>query len=105
MLCSANSYPFGFTSRSKRPPIDILKFIVTTWSNHDKKVSFIWVDKDEAIARSSELVNTCYNIYIIVQTKGGNSSSLNGIGEIPTKTLSNITGPILVNSIHNKELW
>ena len=32
-LCSSTSYPFGFTSRSKRLPIEILKLIVTTLSN------------------------------------------------------------------------
>ena len=29
-ICSATSYPFGLPSRSKRPPLDILSFLVTT---------------------------------------------------------------------------
>ena len=32
-ICSANSYPFRSPSRSKRPPLDILKFLVTTLIN------------------------------------------------------------------------
>ena len=43
-ICSATSYPFGFSSRSKRPPLDILKFLVTTLINQDKKVAFVRVD-------------------------------------------------------------
>ena len=41
---SANSYPFGFTFRSEYPPLDILKFLVTTLRNQDKKVALIRVD-------------------------------------------------------------
>ena len=33
VICSATSYSFGFLSRSKRPTLDILKFIVTAFSN------------------------------------------------------------------------
>ena len=38
-ICSATSYPFGLPSISKRPPIDILKFLVATLRNQDKKVA------------------------------------------------------------------
>ena len=43
-IFSASSYPFVFSSRSKRPPLDILKFLVTALRNQDKKYSFIGVD-------------------------------------------------------------
>ena len=43
-ICSATSYSFGFPSRSKCAPLDILKFIVTTLRNQDKNVAFIRVD-------------------------------------------------------------
>ena len=90
-ICSATSYPFGFPSRSKRPPIDILKFLVPTLSNQDKKVAFIRVDEYVSLARSSEFMRTCHNMNIIVQTTGGDASSLNGKSESPNNTLSNIT--------------
>ena len=32
-ICSVNSHPFGFPSRSNCPPLDIIKFLVTTLSN------------------------------------------------------------------------
>ena len=77
-VCSANSYPFGFSSRIKLPPLDILKFIVTTLINQDKKVAFIRVDEDGALARYSEFMKTCHNMNIIVITTGGDASCLIG---------------------------
>ena len=104
-ICSANLYPFGFPSRSKRPPLDILKFIVTVIINWDKKVAFIRVDEYGALARSSGFMNTYRNINIIFKTTGGDEYSLNGKSESPNKTLSNITRYLILNSSHKKEPW
>ena len=104
-ICSATSYPFGFPSRKKRQHLDILKLLVTTLRNHDNKFSFIRFDEDGAPARSSQLMNTCHNMNIIVHTTGGDSSSLNGKSEIPSKTISNITRALLLNSCYKKEIY
>ena len=101
-VCAATSYPFGFLSRSKIPPLDILQLIVTKLSNQYNKVVFIKVDEDEALARSSEFMKTCHNMNIIVQNTGGDAFYLNGKSESPNKTLSNITRVILLNSTHKK---
>ena len=103
-ICSATSYHFGFPSRSKLPPLDILKFLVTKLRNQDKKITFIRVDKDWALGRYSEFMKTCHNMNIIVQNTGGDTYSLNGKCEIPSKTLNNITRALLQNSSHKKEL-
>ena len=50
-------------------------------------------------------MSTCHSMNIIVQTTGGDASSLNGKSESPNKTLANITRDILLNSSHKKELW
>ena len=104
-ICSATSYPFGFPSRSKRPPLDILRFLVTTLRNKDKKVAFIRVDEYGALARSSEFIKTCHNMIIIVHTTGGDAFSLNVKSESPNNTLANITRALFLKSSHNKELW
>ena len=72
------TYPFGLPSISKRPPLDILKFLVTTLRNQDNKVAFIRVDEDGALSRSSEFMRRFHNMNIIVQTTGGYAYSLNG---------------------------
>ena len=70
--------PFGFESRSKLPPLEILKYIFATLINQDNKVLLIIVDEDGALARSGESLNTCHKMNIISQTTGGYASSLNG---------------------------
>ena len=65
-ICYATSYPFGFTSIGKHPPLDILKFLVTTLRNQDKKVAFIGVDEYGSLSKSSDFMKTCHNMYIIV---------------------------------------
>ena len=99
-ICSDTSYPFGFLSRSKRPTLDILKFLVATLSNQFKKVSFVQVDEDGALERYSEFMNKCHKMNIIVQITGGDVSSLNGKIKSIDKTLANITRSLLLNSIH-----
>ena len=92
-----DSYP-----ERKRPPLDILKFLVTTLRNQDLKVSFIRVDEDGELARSSEFMKTCHSMNIIVQTTGGYAYYLNDKSESHNKTLSNITRDLLLNSSHKK---
>ena len=61
-ICSATPYPFGVSSRIKRPPLEILKFLVTKLRNKDKKVAFIRVDEEGELAISSEFMKTCHNM-------------------------------------------
>ena len=104
-ICPATSYPFGFPPRSKFAPLDILKFLVTTSRNDEKKVAFIQVDEYGLLERSSKLMKTCNNMNTIVKNTGGDASSLNSKSESPSKTLSNIIRSLLLKSSHKKELW
>ena len=104
-ICAANSYPFVFPSRRKCPPLDILKFLATTLRNQDNTFVFIRVDEDGAPEISSKKAKKCHNMNIIVQTIGGDVSSINGKSESPNKTIDNITRDILLKSSHKKELW
>ena len=103
-ILSDTSYPFGFPSRSKSPLLDILKFLVATLRNQDKKFSFSIVDEDGALAMYYEFMKTYHNMNIIVHTIGGYTYSLNGKSESHNKTLANITRALLLNSNHKKEL-
>ena len=96
-ICSITSHPFGFTPRIKRITLDILRFLATKFRNQDNKVEFIRVEKDGALARSSEFMKTCNNKNTIVQTTGGDASALNGKTESPNKTLDNIKRSLLLN--------
>ena len=60
------------------------------------------MDEYGALSRYSESMKTCHNMNIIVQTTGGDSSSLNGKSKSPNKILDNITRALLLNSSHKK---
>ena len=49
-ICSATSCPFGFSSRSKIPPIYILKFLVTKLRIQNKKFALVRVDEYGALS-------------------------------------------------------
>ena len=97
VICYATSHPFVFPYRSKRSPLDILKCIVTTLMNQDKKVAFIWVDEYVTLAIYSIFIKTCKNMNIIVQTTGGDASYLNVKIKITNKKFDNITRALLLN--------
>ena len=101
-ICSATSHFFEFPYRSKRPPLEILKFLVTTLINQSKKILLVWVYEDGAQARYSEFMMIFHNMNIIVQTKLGYAYSLNVKTERPNNTLANITRALLMNSSQNK---
>ena len=73
-----------------------------TFRNQDKKVAFIQVDEDGALARYSEFMKTCHNMNIVFQTTIVDAYSLSGKREIPNKTLANVTIALLINSSHKK---
>ena len=83
----------------------ILKILITTLRNQDKKVAFIQVDEDGKLARYSEFMKTCHNMNIIVKTIGGDAYSIIGKSESPNNTLASITIALTLNSSHKKELW
>ena len=57
-ICSDTSYPFGFTYIIKLTPLEILKFLVTTVRNKDKKVAYF---------SSSVLIRSTGNIFLIYE--------------------------------------
>ena len=87
--------PLGFPSTIKRLTLDILKFIVTTLMNQNKKVALILLDQDVAQKIYSGFLNTGDNMKSIVQTIGGYASSINEKSEIPNKILANFTRTLL----------
>ena len=104
-IYSDTSYLFGLPSKSKNPPIEILKIPVTTLRNHNKKVVIIQVDEDRALERSSGFINTCHNMNIMVKSIGGYLFFPNGKSSSSNKTLANLIIYNIINSSRKKELW
>ena len=73
--------------------------------NKDKKVAFIRFDEYVTLERYSEFIWKYHNMNTIVQTTGGDTSSLNRKSEIPNNTLTNIKRYLLLKSSQKKEIW
>ena len=61
----------------KRTPLDIFKLPITILRNKDEKFTFIMVNEDGALARSSKSMQYFHNMKTIDQKIGGYASSLN----------------------------
>ena len=101
-IWSNTSYSFGFTSRVKILPFEMLKFLLDNLRNKYKKVALVWVDEDGTFSKSSESMKPCYRMNILVQTTGDYAYSLNGKSEITNKVLANIKLSLMMNPSHNK---
>ena len=77
--------------------------MLTTLKNTDKQILFVGVDTYYALETSSEFMRKCHTINIIVQTTGGDTSSLNGKQGSPNNTLDNIKRALLMNSSNKKK--
>ena len=63
------------------------------------------VHSSSTLSRSSEFTRICHNMNIVVQTTGGDTSSLKIKSEIPNNTLANIPWDIMLKPSHKEELW
>lgn len=87
---STVSYPFGFPSRSKRPPVSILKYIVSVLRSFGFSVKIIRLDEGGELAKSADFMQTVYDLNMIPEFTGGYASTINGKVERPNRTLKNM---------------
>ena len=50
--CATTSYPFGFPTKNKFPPIEILWWLIGSLRSMGYVVNFIWVDEGGELAKS-----------------------------------------------------
>ena len=80
--CVHTKYSFRFCTRSKRAPVDIIRWIVETLRKQGKPVNYIRFDEGGELARNCEIPKMLTEEYqIVMQTTGGYASHLNGITE------------------------
>ena len=105
-ICGSTRHPFTCCARSKRPPVQHLKFLKGTLSKHTKKVHVIRCDEGGELARSTELCKFLLDSDIILSTTGGYNSSRNGRGERPHQDYRKFALIMLgSNSNLSKSLW
>ena len=92
-VCASTSYPFNFPSKSRAPPLEILKYLIRTIRSMGFQVVFIKVDEDGALAQSSQFCKGIMEENCVLQTTGGGNSLSNGIVERANGFDANIVRP------------
>ena len=86
VACAATSYPFAFPTKSKVPPIDILRWLMSSLRSLGHVINFIRVDEGGELANSSVFAEFVFKNNCILQTTGGGNSTNNGIVERGNRT-------------------
>ena len=104
--CVYTKYSFRFCTRSKRAPVDIIRWIIETLRKQDKPVNYIRFDEGGELARNCEIPKMLTEEYqIIMQTTGGYASHLNGITERGHRTDADSIRSSLYASGLSDEYW
>lgn len=81
IIDAASRHPFGFPSRSKRPPVDTLRWIVNVLRKQGKPFKVLRSDEGGESAHSADFMRACEDLGLIVETTGGCESTVNGTAE------------------------
>jgi hypothetical protein len=114
--CGSTSYPFSFPTKNKAPPLDAVRFTITTLRSQGFQVNFIRVDEDRALANSAEFCQLICDLNCVLETTGGGNSTNNGIVERGNRvnanmvrtaltTMSTILGDDMPKDFNIEELW
>ena len=104
--CVHTKYSFRFCTRSKRAPIDIIRWIMETLRKQSKSVNFVRFDEGGELARNLEIPKMLTEEFnIIMQTTGGYASHLNGVTERGHRTDSDSIRATLYPAGLSDEYW
>jgi hypothetical protein len=78
IACGSTSYPFGFPTKSKTPPLILFEWFVKTIRSMGYQVIFIRVDEDKGLARSSEFCALVVKLNCVLETTGDGNKTNNG---------------------------
>ena len=90
ITCASTSYTIGFPTRSKTPPLEIMKWLINTLRSMGHNVTFIRVDEDGSLANSTEFCRLLMTMNCLLETTGGGNSTNNGIVEVGNRTKANM---------------
>jgi hypothetical protein len=90
VTCGSTSYPIGFPTKSKSPPLEIVRWVISTLRSMGFEVTFIRVDEGGELARSAEFCSLIVSLSCLLQTTAGGNSSNNGRVERSNRTKANM---------------
>ena len=97
---------WGFPTRSRRPPIEIMRFVVNHLRRQGYPVNILRVDEDGALCKSSNFMKVCVEeLEMVVQGTGGYNSENNGMVESPIKPIKRMIRVSLIGAGMEDTLW
>ena len=86
-ICAKTRKLFVIATRSKRPPLELCRYLYMILSRVNRQPHEIRVDRGGELAKSSEFVEFWFNLGVVVNDTGGHASFLNGKVERPNQTI------------------
>ena len=90
-LCENTRIIWVFLTASKRVPVSIIRFILTTLENEQHPCKHVRVDEDGALSKSTDITSLLIDDFnISVETSDGSKSWLNGKNERHSRIIHNM---------------
>ena len=99
VVCAKTRIIWVFPTASKRTPVRIIRFILTTLVNEQHPCKRVRVDEDSALEKSIDVKNLRIEEFkISMETTGGDASWINGKNERHNRSIHNMVRSGLLDS-------
>lgn len=98
VVCTSTSYIFTYPTKSKSTPLQLIRWLITTFRSCGHNPTFVRVDEDSALAECSHFCALLVELGCILETTGGYNSTNNGKVERSHLTLKNMVRASLYNA-------
>ena len=105
VTCFVTGYSFVFPTRSKRPPLDIIRWLIETLKRQGYIVIIVRFDEGGELARSTEVCALLAELNIVMESTGGYSSDLLGKDERQHRTIGEMVRSMLYISNMTPDFW
>lgn len=105
VTCYVTGHSFVFPTRSKRPPLDIIKWLIEVLKRQGYVVIIVRFDEGGELARSSEVCTLITEMNIVMESTGSYSSDLLGKDERQHRTLGEMVRTMLYSANVGAEFW
>ena len=105
VTCYLTAYSFVIPTRSKRPPLDITKWLIEVLKRQGYVVIIVRFDEGGELARSTEVCSLLTNLNIVMESTGGYSSELLGKDERQHRTFGEKVRTMLYSANLPAEFW
>ena len=98
VICAKNIMLWVLPTASKRAPVGVICFILTTLWNERQPCRFVIIDEDSALEKSTYIKSLLVDRFkISMETAGGDASWINGKNERHNRRIHNMVRAALLD--------